>query len=180
MFATRAIVLTLLTAAGVTGVALAQVPDRPPPGCSAWNADLPANWTGWGEAADAVTAAAAPDDAAKAVIIVGRKASVTLTPASAVKFRVNTPDADPPPNAHKGMLSLTVPADGIYWVAVNSGLWIDVVQNGKILESTDHGPGPRCASIAKSVQFQLKAGDAEIQLSDNRGAKLDLMVARQP
>jgi NitT/TauT family transport system substrate-binding protein len=170
--------MLLLAAAGMPSAAYAQIPDRPPPGCSAWNSDLPANWAGWGEAANDVAAAATPEDAAKAAIAVGKKSSVTLAPARGVKLRVETPDIDPPPDAHKGMLSLHVPAEGFYWVAVDSGLWVDVVQDGKILESTDHGPGPRCASIAKTVQFALKAGDAEIQLSDNRGAKVDLMVAR--
>jgi hypothetical protein len=89
---------------------------------------------------------------------------------------VETPDADPPPNAHKGILSLRIPADGYYWIAASGGLWIDVVSGGAIAESTDNGHGPHCASIAKSVQFMLKAGDAMIQLSDNRGAQVDLMV----
>lgn len=162
------------------GAASAQPSDRPPPGCSAWNASLPPAWAGWGEIPAALTAAASPAALAKASLTMGKKAAVTLTPAKDVKMSVETPDADPPEDAHKGMLSLQVPADGYYWVASSQGLWIDVVQGGKIIDSTDHGPGPNCASIAKSVQFPLKAGEAQIQLSDNRGAKVDIMVARQP
>jgi len=45
-----------------------------------------------------------------------------------------------------------------------------------LIESTDHGPGPQGARIAKSVQCMLKAGGAIVQLSDNRGAQVDLMV----
>ena len=171
----------LLAAASMMSVAAsAQIADRPPPGCRAWDVDLPPAWAGWGESASAIAAANVPAGIGKAAIAVGKKASVTLAPASTVKMSVETPDAAPPPNAHKGMLSLRVPADGYYWVASSEGIWIDVVQGGKILESTDHGPGPDCASIAKSVQFMLKAGDAQLQLSDNRGAKVDIMVARQP
>jgi hypothetical protein len=93
---------------------------------------------------------------------------------------VETPDVDPPKNAHQGILSLHVPADGNYWIASSSGLWIDVVASGVVLESTDHGPGPQCASIRKAVQFLLRAGDVLIQLSDNSGPKVDILVTRIP
>lgn len=174
------IVLLLSAASAVNAISWAQEVDRPPPGCAAWNANLPPAWAGWGENASAIAAANSSATLAKAAVAVGKKVSVTLAPASSVKLSVETPDAAPPKDAHKGMLSLRVPVDGYYWVASSEGLWIDVVQGGKILESTDHGPGPDCASIAKSVQFPLKAGEAQIQLSDNRGAKVDIMVARQP
>lgn len=153
---------------------------NPPPGCRAWNADLPKEWQPWAEAPIAVTAAATPANAAKAIVAVGKKTSLTLAPAKTVRMEVETPDIDPPANAHGGILSLHVPADGYYWVAVSDGLWIDVVAGGRVLDSTDHGPGPNCASIGKSVQFMLKAGNVKIQLSDNRGPHVDLLVVRQP
>jgi hypothetical protein len=153
---------------------------NPPPGCRAWNADLPKEWQPWAAMPVPVTAAASPDRLAQAIVRVGRKASVTLAPAKSVHMRVETPDIDPPADAHDGMLSLHVPEDGYYWIAVSSGLWIDVVAAGAILDSTDHGPGPHCASISKSVQFMLKAGDVQIQLSDNRGPHVDLLVTSAP
>ena len=175
-----AIAALLIAASAMNAIASAQGVDRPPPGCAAWNANLPPAWAGWGENPRAIVAANTPAALASVEISVGKKVSVTLAPAKAVKLSVETPDAAPPKDAHKGMLSLRVPADGYYWVASSEGLWIDVVQSGKIVDSTDHGPGPDCASIAKSVQFPLKAGEVQIQLSDNRGAKVDIMVARQP
>jgi hypothetical protein len=153
---------------------------EPPPGCKAWDSDLPAPWMGWAQAPVPLTAGSAPATAAKALVPVGRKVSVALAPDKTVRMAVDTPDADPPPNAHKGILSLHVPADGFYWVALSEGLWVDVVAGGAIVESSDHGPGPQCASVRKAVQFRLKAGDAFIQLSDNNGPKVDLMVVRQP
>jgi hypothetical protein len=78
------------------------------------------------------------------------------------------------------MLSFRVPADGYYWIASSEGLWIDVVQSGAIQDSTDHGPGPHCASVRKAVQFMLKTGDALLQVSDNMGPKVELMIVRQP
>lgn len=172
--------LAFVAALAMTGSASAQPADRPPPGCKAWNADLPPVWMPWAETPSALKAAASRADLAQAGIASGKKFSLTLAPSKAVRMIVETPDIDPPADAHGGMLSLRVPSDGYYWVAVSQGLWIDVVANGVVLESTDHGPGPNCASIGKTVQFQLKAGDAIIQLSDNKGAHVDLMVTRQP
>jgi hypothetical protein len=177
MVTKRSVAAVLLAVASLVSPVSAQ-PGRqaPPPGCRAWDADLSSQWAPWGDKGVAITAAISPADAARATMVVGKKYSVTLAAAKTVRMAVETPDADPPPNAHKGILSLHIPADGYYWIAASGGLWIDVVSGGAIVESTDHGPGPQCASIAKSVQFMLKAGDAMIQLSDNRGAEVDLMV----
>lgn len=153
---------------------------EPPPGCKAWDTDLPPAWMGWAQMPQPVTAASTAANAGKAIAPVARKISVTLAPAKTVHMAVETPDADPPANAHKGILALHVPADGTYWIALSEGLWVDVVAGGAILESSDHGPGPHCASVRKAVQFMLKTGDAFIQLSDNTGPKVDLMVVRQP
>jgi hypothetical protein len=153
---------------------------EPPPGCKAWDADLPSAWAPWAQPALPVTAAAMPANAVNAVAPVGRKIAVTLAPASAVHMAVETPDADPPQNAHKGMLALHVPAPGNYWIALSQGLWIDVVAGGAIVQSIDHGPGPHCASVRKAVAFALNTGDAFIQLSDNNGPNVDLMVVLQP
>jgi hypothetical protein len=116
----------------------------------------------------------------KAAIAVGQKIAVMLAPLKSARMAVETPDIDPPKDAHQGMLSFRVPADGYYWIASSEGLWIDVVQSGAIQDSTDHGPGPHCASVRKAVQFMLKTGDALLQVSDNMGPKVELMIVRQP
>jgi hypothetical protein len=179
MLARRIVAMVLLAASCAAVSSVVAQPGRqgPPPGCRAWDADLPPQWAPWAESGIPITAAASPADAARAAIAVSKKYSVTLAPAHTVRMTVETPDIDPPPNAHKGLLSVQVPSDGLYWVGVTAGLWIDIIERGTILESTDHGPGPQCASIAKSVQFMLKAGNATIQLSDNRGSTVDLMLA---
>lgn len=172
--------IALLIAGIMSANALAQPRDAdPPPGCKAWDSNLPAAWAPWAQAAVPVKAGAAPANAASAIVPVGRKVSITLAPAKRVRMAVESPDIDPPPNAHGGILLLHVPADGVYWVALSKGLWVDVVEGGVIVESSNHGPGPDCASVGKAVQFPLHAGDAFIQLSDNNGPMIDLMVVRQ-
>ena len=159
--------------------ASAQVePTNRPPGCRGSNADIPEPWHVWSGTRIAVTAAISP--AVEAKIAAGTKAAVTLAPAAAVRMAVTMPDTNPPPDAHSGMLSFQVPNDGIYWVSVSTGLWVDVVQGGKIVMEADERPGPRCSNINKSLEYRLRAGEARIQLSDNRGARVDLLVVRQP
>ncbi len=154
--------------------------DSPPPGCTAWNTGLAPEWMPWAAEARAAQAAASPAGLTAASVTVARKFAVTLLPAKSVHMVVESPDIDPPKDAHGGMLALEVPADGYYWIAVDNGLWIDVVQAGVIQMSSAHGPGPHCADVGKTVQFMLKQGAATIQLSDNEGAKVVMMVVRQP
>jgi len=175
-----AIAVGLIVCATVTSVVAQPAGERPPPGCAAWNVNLPVQWAGWAESVTPLKAATAPADAGKAALAVGKRYSITLAPAKGVRMAVETSDAEAPPNAQKGILSLRIPADGDYWIGSTQGLWIDVVSQGTIVTSTDHGPGPNCASVRKSVQFPLKAGEAFIQLSDNNGPNADIIVVRQP
>jgi hypothetical protein len=63
--------------------------------------------------------------------------------------------------------------------SVSTGLWLDVVQGKEVLTQLQELPGPRCSGINKSLEYKLKAGDARIQLSDNPGARVDVLVVRQ-
>src|SRR5215510_15149373 len=137
MFSKRSLGAALVAASCVLSLAVSAQPGRsaPPPGCRAWDADLPAQWAPWAEKGVAIKAASTPADASRAALVVGKKYSVTLAEAKAVHMAVETPDVDPPPNAHKGLLSVRVPSDGLYWVGVTSGLWMDIVEGGAILES---------------------------------------------
>jgi hypothetical protein len=178
----RSFVIALFTVTGFVSMpAFAQPAGQSaPPGCRAWDVDLSSQWSPWAERATPVAAAATIDGLGNATIEAARKVSVMLHPAGDVRMAMETPEVDAPPNAHKGLLSVRVPSDGYYWVGVSTGLWIDVVQSGAIVMSGEFGPGPLCASMRKTVQFMLKAGDAVIQLSDNRGSNVDLVFVRQP
>ena len=158
--------------------ATAQSVSNPSPGCRGANATVPEPWRRWANNPIVVTAAATPDAAAN--IRIGSKAAVTLAPAATVRLAVPMPDTNPPPDAHGGMLSFQVPQDGIYWISVSTGLWVDIVQGNEILMQIDERPGPPCSGINKSLQYRLKAGDARVQLSDNRGTRVDVLVVRQP
>ena len=148
-----------------------------PPECPGLSTATPEPWRVWDGTAVAVTAAVSPT--VEANIAQGKKAAVTLAPANTVRMAVTVPTSNPPPDAHGGMLSFHVPEDGNYWVSVSTGLWLDVVQGREVLMQLDEVPGPRCSGINKSLEYKLRAGDARIQLSDNPGARVDVLVVRQ-
>ena len=67
-----------------------------------------------------------------------------------------------------------IAAKGVYQITVSDPVWIDVVQNGKVLKSDsftgqEGGPGVR-----KSVRFNLDVGPMLIELSDAAVSQLNL------
>jgi hypothetical protein len=49
--------------------------------------------------------------------------------------------------------------EGDYWIAADSGVWIDVIDaNGHPLETAAFNHGLRCAGIFKAVKFHIPAG----------------------
>ena len=55
-----------------------------------------------------------------------------------------------------------MPEDKTYRVVTDEGMRIDVVADGKLVESTAFGRGPHCSG--KFVDFPLHAGEAMLQL----------------
>ena len=65
-------------------------------------------------------------------------------------------------------------------MALGSGAWIDVVKDGKAIESTAHGHGPDCSGVRKVVDFPLQPGSYTLQVAANGQAQLPLLVTRAP
>ena len=75
---------------------------------------------------------------------------------------------------------IVVTAPKVVGVAIGSGAWIDVLQDGKVLTSIAHGQGPACTTIRKMVDFDLKPGRYVIQLSANADPTLAVIVTSAP
>jgi hypothetical protein len=54
---------------------------------------------------------------------------------------------------------------GTYRVALDAPAWIDMIEDGKPIDSTAHSRGPECSGIRKIVDFSLKPGDHVLRLS---------------
>ena len=153
------------------------MPDAPK-ACGATDTSLPAALAGW-TAASALTSANSESGLGNAALVPGRAARVSLHPTRQVAY-VSQPEKPGGSVAHGGLLSLTVAEAGTYQINLDSGAWIDVLKDGAGVTSVDHGPGPACSGIHKTVAFPLAPGRYVIQISANADPTLQIMISRRP
>jgi len=113
-------------------------------------------------------------------IALGEKAyRVTLAAGDAVKFAA-PPERAPKAGTHAAVLTFTVANPGVYDVGLSGEGWVDVVQNGAAVRSSDFSGGKSCPGLHKSVRFTLAAGAAALQLSNVPGETIDVAIAPAP
>lgn len=104
-------------------------------------------------------AAAASTEAGKAPTIeAGKLYALTLQPQATVRYP--TPPSKPmlADGAFGGLLKFTVPTAGQHRIAIDSGFWLDVVHDGKSLQSVDFNGSRDCNGPRKIVVYDLPAG----------------------
>jgi hypothetical protein len=106
----------------------------------------------------------------------GSAATLALKPATQVEFKpaLARPAKD---GSFGGFFPLDIAKAGRYRIALSVGAWIDLVQKGDRLKSADHAHGPDCSGIAKIVAFDLEPGRYWLQLSEAKGATINVMVS---
>ncbi len=137
-----------------------------------------AEFSPWTIKSDLASAAKA-DDLAKAEIKPGQAVMAHLHGTKEVAFVVQ-PEKPGGSVSHGGMIGVRIDTAGTYRLAIGSGAWLDVLKDGKVLDSTAHGPGPACSGIRKVVDFALQPGRYVIQISANADEQLPVLVARRP
>jgi hypothetical protein len=81
------------------------------------------------------------------------------------------------PDSYAGFVTLPAPASaGTYRVTIAHGAWIDVVQDGHVLKSTDHTGAIGCDGLAKSVKFDLAATPFTVEISSSTQPSVTLVV----
>lgn len=69
------------------------------------------------------------------------------------------------PNSFSGWLTLAgVPKPGLYQVSLSHHGWIDVAQNGELIQSTAFTGSKDCKTLRKSVRFEIGEGPVVIQV----------------
>ncbi len=163
-------------AAAIAFAAPAFAQESPAPDCAGGKA--PAAYAPWATKATATSATGAADLAA-ATLDIGRAYDATLKPTKDITFPTQ-PEKPGGSVSSGGLFQFKIVAKGNYTVALGSGAWIDVLKDGKALESNAHGHGPSCTTIRKMVTFPLEAGAYTLQISANAQPHLELMVLKQP
>lgn len=107
--------------------------------------------------------------------------ALTLQPADAVTFEV-APTGKGKAEAGKafgGIITFDGVAEpGLYQVSLSGPGWIDVVQDGKALETEAHTGKSDCEGLRKSVRFKIGAGPFAVQLNGVPEAAIKLAVRR--
>lgn len=133
----------------------------------------PADLAQWSKRAPLTLAPQGPGP----TIAIGKPYDVTLRPDGELRLS-NLPGPVKDRVGHGGIASFTVAARGSYRVALGSGVWVDVVRDGKTIESTGHGHGPACSGIRKIVSFDLEPGRYLLTLDGSDAPHTSLLVAR--
>jgi len=108
-------------------------------------------------------------------LAVGKPALIKLPAATSVNF---SPALTRPATAGSfgGVIPLTIAKEGTYRIALSAGAWIDVILDGEKQKSVAHTHGPACSGITKIVDFTLKPGAYQIQLSEVKAGEIRVMV----
>ena len=103
--------------------------------------------------------------------------TLALVPAKEVAYAV--PPAKKKHDGFAGLVAFAAPEKpGIYQVTLSGEGWIDLVQNGAALDSTDHSGVKNCPVLRKSVRFDVGGAPLALQIS---GAQADtIKVAIRP
>jgi hypothetical protein len=91
--------------------------------------------------------------------------ALALVPAKDVSFTV--PPAKKKHDGFGGLVAFAAPEKpGVYQVTLSGEGWIDLVQEGKALDASDHSGAKNCPGLRKSVRFMLGASPAVLQISN--------------
>jgi hypothetical protein len=107
----------------------------------------------------------------------GQHVTATLVPQGSVSFAA--PPARPRQSDHAtaGLLFFKSGAAGRYRISLTSHHWIDVLDDGKTIDSVSHEGHGDCELLHKAVEFELPANrDLVIQLSGDDAATVDIVV----
>jgi hypothetical protein len=91
--------------------------------------------------------------------------ALTLVPAKDVVFTI--PPAKKKNDGFGGLVAFAAPEKpGVYQVTLSGEGWIDLVQEGKAVRTSDHTGAKNCPGLRKSVRFMLGATSVVLQISD--------------
>ncbi len=148
------------------------------PKCPADAEPVPAELSGWADRTPVQASADAAGTGA-GTLVSGQAHLLRLLPVADVRFPAKTKE-DAKPIGYGGNAALEISRAGTYHVALGWGAWIDVVRDGKPLESIAHGHGPACSGIRKIVDFALQPGRYLVSIDGNEAPEVSILVAAKP
>lgn len=153
------------------------IQDSPPPPCNETQpVDVVSAW-----ARPAIDAQSGHDaqDARAHPLILATPNKVKLVTGASARLPLAPGGAEQPKQyIYVGLAEFQIPQDGTYRVVTDEGMRIDVVADGKLVESTAFGRGPHCSG--KFVDFPLHAGEAILQLAGAPYESVGVLILARP
>jgi hypothetical protein len=129
----------------------------------------------------AESVSAGKDTASAPSIGTDRLYELKLTPQDDVAFLVPPGKKMLTDGAYAGVASFHVKTPGAYRVSVDIPFWIDVVADGKLLQTKDFQGQRGCDAPHKIVEYELVTGGPfALQLSGATSASVRLTVTKSP
>lgn len=126
---------------------------------------------------DSRVVAAGASDTEAPRLETGRLYALDLKPQESVRYAAPASKKQLPDGAFGGVMRLRVQAAGQYRIAIDSGFWLDVVQQGKTLAAADFNGSATCAGPRKIVVYDLPANvDLLLQVSASSDARARMTV----
>lgn len=126
---------------------------------------LPTEMTSW-KAPIAISAAKNPAELSQSVVSINKAAQATLFPTKTVKFVV-APEERGGSVSFAGMVQFDVPTPGTYRVTTDSRPWVEMVKDGKAIDSIKHQHEAQCLGMEKILDFPLSAGRHTMEFTAN-------------
>jgi hypothetical protein len=166
-------ILTVLAGVAVLALSPAALAAEETGGCEsfAWPLSTELQWMKAPDSEAVASGAKLPAPPAKAI-------AFSLEPMNAVTFPVApTGRLKPNGDVYGGVLTFDgVGAPGLYQVTLQTGGWVDVIQNGKALKSTSHSGKSDCDGMRKSVRFNIGAGPVTIEFSNMKNDSIKFAI----
>lgn len=111
------------------------------------------------------------------MLLAGKPAEASLRPQADVRFQVKPGGGRDVAAPHAGLVTIRVPATGVWRLSASAPVWIDVVGPHGLMPSVAHGRMAPCTSLRKTVEFELAQGDWLVQLSSSPGPAVRLLLS---
>jgi hypothetical protein len=132
----------------------------------------------WSIARERAWFAASPKPVdASAEVSVGDVGYVVALVASDAAGFVTPPERAPKAGTFGAVLKSAIGKPGLYQITLSDEAWIDVVQNGASVKSSNFSGQKACPGVRKSVRFDLATGPATVQISNAESPKITLAIA---
>ncbi len=110
------------------------------------------------------------------IALAERAYSLALSPAENAEFALPL-ERPAKPRTFGGIVAISLDKPGLYEATLSDQAWIDAIQNGARVKSSNFTEQKDCPGVRKSVRFRLAAGETTLQISNSEIDKIGLTFA---